>query len=458
MTRSTILSLPLSLFLLLFLSCLGLLAASAAQGQPPGEAPAFGDEPEFETGDFVGVGSCANGACHGASQPIEDSPIRGDEYTSRVLDPHFRAYDILNSELSQEIAGYLRPGTPATQMDLCLDCHTVNVPASRDRGIERLDGVSCEGCHGAAGGWWDRHYEDGWTHEDSVDAGLRDLRRPAVRADVCMDCHQGNGDQSVDHRLIAAGHPVLTFELDNYASLPELVHWRSDRERERRPSHGLRAWAVGQVVGLREGLELLAERAGGDGPWPEFAELSCTSCHHTVDSGSGTSGDSKWRQREGYVFQDGLPPWSPAKWAVTRHLLDEIAEDSGKDLDPKIAELSRKVRSMADRRGVAELARALAADLDKPLRKADDARWTRDRAQRLMERLADDRMGVLRADEASARQVALALQSLSGFLVETGGLRLGDPRIDAVDALFEELDAVGWDSEAFASRLAAVGG
>ena len=61
------------------------------------------------------------------------------------------------------------------------------------------------------------------------------------------------------------------------------------------------------------------------------------------------------------------------------------------------------------------------------------------------------------ADEASARQVALALQSLSGFLVETGGLRLGDPRIDAVDSLFEQLDESGWDAEAFASRLADVG-
>ena len=33
-------------------------------------APAFGDEPEYGKGDYIGVGSCANGACHGASQPM----------------------------------------------------------------------------------------------------------------------------------------------------------------------------------------------------------------------------------------------------------------------------------------------------------------------------------------------------------------------------------------------------
>lgn len=433
--------------ILFILLILGLLVPPAA-GQDP--EPAFGEDSEYETGDYIGVGSCANGACHGASQPMAESAIRGDEYTSRVLDPHFRAYEILNSELSKEIASYLEPGTPATKMGLCLDCHTVNVSARRDQGIERLDGVSCEGCHGAAGGWWDRHYEDGWTHEDSLAAGLNDLRRPAKRADVCMDCHQGNAEQNVDHRLIAAGHPVLTFELDNYASIPELVHWRSDRERRRRQSHGVRAWAVGQVVGLREGLELLAQRAGGDGPWPEFAELSCSSCHHAV-------GDGDWRRREGWTYQDGLPPWSPAKWAVTRHLLDEIAADAGKNLDGRIADLSKKVRSMSDRQGVAELARSIAAELRGPLDKADGARWTRDRAERLMKRLADDRQGVLQGDEAGARQVALALQSLSGFLVEAGSLRLDDPRIDAVDSLFEQLDEPGWDSEAFAGRLADVG-
>lgn len=429
---------------------LTVLAFSASAAFAQEAEPAFGDEPDYGTGDFVGPGACANGACHGASQPMTESAVRGDEYTSRVLDPHFRAYEILGSKLSKEIASYLQPGTPATRMGLCLDCHSVHVPAARDKGIERLDGISCEGCHGPAGGWADRHFEDEWKHEDSLRVGLNDLRRPAARAGVCMRCHQGNGDQNVDHRLIAAGHPVLTFELDNYASIPELVHWRSDRERNRRESHGVRSWAVGQVVALRQGLELLAERAASDGPWPEFSELSCSSCHHTVGNGA-------WRRQEGWAYHDGLPPWSPARWAVTRHLLDEIAADAGKDLDGRLAELAKKVRSMSDRQGVAELARAIAKELGKPLAKADDARWTRDRAESLIARLTGDRLYVLQADEASARQVALALQSLSGFLVESGGLRLGDPRIDAVDGLFEQLDEPGWDAEAFAGRLAAVG-
>ena len=421
-------------------------------------SPAFGDDPEYGKGDYIGVGSCANGACHGASQPMAESAIRGDEYTSRVLDPHFRAYEILNSELSREIASYLEPGTPATRMGLCLDCHTVNVSARRDKGLERLDGVSCEGCHGAAGGWWDRHYEEGWDHEDSVAAGLNDLRRPAARADVCMDCHQGNADQNVDHRLIAAGHPVLTFELDNYASIPELVHWRSDRERERPseprrcvPGPSDRSWVCGKAwicwLSVPEATVHGRNSPSCRAPAVITRLIPVAVPAATAPGVSGRATDFRT------VCRHGVPPSGPSRAICWTRSPKTPARPS----DPKFAELSKRVRSMSDRQGVAELAGSIADELKAPLRKADDARWTRDRARRLMQRLAEDRLGVLRADEASARQVALALQSLSGFLVETGGLRLDDPRIDAVDSLFEQLDEPGWDSEAFASRLADVG-
>ena len=41
---------------------------------------------------------------------------------------------------------------------------------------------------------------------------MRDL---PTRARTCLACHMGSGNTVVDHELIAAGHPVLTFELDN---------------------------------------------------------------------------------------------------------------------------------------------------------------------------------------------------------------------------------------------------
>ena len=58
---------------------------------------------------------------------------------------------------------------------------------------------------------------------------MNDLRDVATRAQICLRCHLGQASSDhtsrvVDHRLIAAGHPVLRFELDNYSEEPSLRH------------------------------------------------------------------------------------------------------------------------------------------------------------------------------------------------------------------------------------------
>ena len=105
----------------------------------------------------------------------------------------------------------------AYQESLCLDCHSTNVPASQVAGkIDLEDGVQCEACHGPAGGWRGEHTEAGWTHEQSVARGMIDLRDLRNRSHTCNHCHLGDAARQVDHELIASGHPVLAFELDNY--------------------------------------------------------------------------------------------------------------------------------------------------------------------------------------------------------------------------------------------------
>lgn len=428
---------------------LPLLLSAPLAAQVPDDAtaaePIFGDEPEARTGDYVGVGTCANGICHGAGEPREDAEILGNEYTSRVLDPHFRAWEVLSNDLSREIMQAFAPGKSAPSHGLCLDCHAVAAPPSKNLGLEIEDGISCEGCHGPAGGWWKRHYEEGWTHEDSLQAGMNDLRRPTTRARVCMECHLGTGDQRVDHRLIAAGHPVLRFELDNYSQVENLKHWKSDAERGRRASHGLRAWAVGQGVAFQEGLQLLAAKAeDADAPWPAFAELSCASCHHVV---TDAYSPSPWRERKGYEYRRGLPPWSPSSWAVLRHLIE------AEELDAKVEELDRLVTRMGPRDEVAKVASALADDLRPLLRELDGERWSQKKARKLMQRLREDRDYLLQADEATARQYALSLQSLAGYLVRKDYREMKAEYHEEIDALFEVLDQPTWDPEAFVAAL-----
>jgi hypothetical protein len=73
-----------------------------------------------------------------------------------------------------------------------------------------------------------------------VTAGMRDLRNVYVRANSCVACHQ-----NVDADILAAGHPVLHFELDGQ-SVAEPKHWRDE------PPTATKAWLVGQAVALRE--------------------------------------------------------------------------------------------------------------------------------------------------------------------------------------------------------------
>src|SRR6185503_17447885 len=72
------------------------------------------------------------------------------------------------------------------------------------------------------------------------------------RAAVCMKCHVGPSDaagalQVVDHDLIAAGHPRLSFEHHTYLeSLP--AHWnRSRDEQTNSGTFHFRSWLAGQL-------------------------------------------------------------------------------------------------------------------------------------------------------------------------------------------------------------------
>ena len=103
------------------------------------------------------------------------------------------------------------------------------------------EGVSCETCHGAAGGWLRGHTRADWTYNTRVAAGMRDLRNLYVRANACVACHQNLAPE-----ISKAGHPDLFFELDGQ-SVAEPKHWKDEE-----PWSGLRQWFTGQAVALRE--------------------------------------------------------------------------------------------------------------------------------------------------------------------------------------------------------------
>jgi Cytochrome c554 and c-prime len=419
-------------------------APAAPESAPPGAVapPVAGGEPGY----YLGVGTCLGSGCHGATRPQAEGEVLGNEYyTWLQQDSHQGAYNVLFNDQSRLIVRNLGLRGPAQRTGVCLDCHATHVPAGRRKGpLELVDGVSCEACHGPASGWRDAHTEPGWSHEQSVGRGLVDLRLPAVRAGVCLGCHLGDPTRTVDHALLAAGHPRLVFELDNYAqSMPP--HWKPE------PSEGVGAWAVGQVVAFRAGLAQLSRRARA-GAWPEFSELSCQACHHSLDQG-------KWRQQRGYAgrVRPGLPPWSPARWAALRQLVAVAAPEERDALGRDVSALAAAVEPMNRPAEAAAVADRLAAAVDRLVPRVAAADWSAAGVRKLIAALAADRAFVLATDVDSAEQIFFAAQTLSSSLV-AGDARLARGEIPlALNRLYGALqDPARYDPSRFADLLAAL--
>ncbi|MEY2559641.1 MAG: hypothetical protein QOG51_56 [Verrucomicrobiota bacterium] len=189
-------------------------------------------------GAFVGSIGCKSSSCHGGA-----GPKRSQYITWSRQDFHTKAYAVLLNSRSERIAEGLGISAAPTSAR-CTVCHSPlqSVAPSRLTVTAHPDeGVSCETCHGAAGGWLRGHTRTDWTYNTRVAAGTRDLRSLYVRAAACVACHQNLAPE-----LLRAGHPDLFFELDGQ-SVAEPKHWQDDG-----PWSGLREWLTGQAVALRE--------------------------------------------------------------------------------------------------------------------------------------------------------------------------------------------------------------
>jgi hypothetical protein len=273
-----------------------------------------------------GTGSCSARACHGGPEAAGEPGSRFAYTYWLNHDKHADAYRVLFARSAREIVRRLAPGrepaVPAHQDARCLACHTIpstvhepghwGTVALRPEDVAlRADGVGCEACHGAAGDWLGPHTVSAWRDPASRkknygDTGMTWLNDPATRAAVCTGCHVGApvdrpGNvplREVNHDLIAAGHPRLTFELAaDLVNMPR--HWveadltKAAPGNRRPPAFEARVWLVGQLATARAALLLRQDRRRR-GAWPEFAEHDCFACHHDLAVPS-------WRQQtDGY--------------------------------------------------------------------------------------------------------------------------------------------------------------
>jgi hypothetical protein len=451
MVRLTVIPARLLKFILLAASIL-LAARSMAQSKssPPSRVSsglhALLTAPEVQVTDarYVGPGSCAAVACHGGIAPRMSTKVLQNEYSTWVTeDKHARAFTVLTQPLARQMTEILKIGS-AERTPKCLICHALSVePAHRAREFDISEGVSCESCHGPASNWLGPHIQAGAKHAEMVRLGLIENKNLRTRSEVCLSCHLGTKGMEVDHEMIAAGHPDLTFELDSFTAV-EPPHWI---EKDPDPLFGMRAWSIGQAVQVRESMLRVARRARS-GPWPEFSEMDCITCHHSL------TGPQSWRQQEGYPGRRaGDPPYNVARLIVFRHFAEEIDANTSRALTAEVDMVSRLITTMSpDRAAVEAAADRAAVHAAKLLTEVHVAQYDRARTQRLLRAIVDDADGISRQGERSAEQAAMTVDSLY-----IASAKAGAPSPEtrtAIDGLFLQLkNPSAYNAPQFAAQM-----
>ncbi len=321
----------------------------------------------------------------------------------------------------------------------CLACHALDVPAAqRAHTFDLSDGVSCENCHGPASAWLGRHTERGWTHEQSVALGMYDTRDLIKRSEMCLSCHLGNEQKSVDHEMIAAGHPDLYFELDAFsAAMPR--HWKEPGEPGEAegsdPWFDVREWSTGQAVQLQESLTQLASRAQGK-IWPEYSELECYACHHSLGPA-----EQSWRQARGYPNRrPGSPPWNASRYVVFREIARHVDEPDSQELDKQLAHLGNLMSDPgSDRAAIVTEAKNAALIAHDLALKLNHMPYDSAVTLRLLHQITSDADYISNQDEHAAAQAAMAIQSLFVAYDRNEKMQNAPEVRAAISGLFDQL-------------------
>ena len=407
------------------------LCALAAAAQPlPYEAK----------GQHLGVVNCANSLCHGSVSPWKDAHILQNEYVtwSRVDKHSTRAYRVLFEERSQRIARNLGIKEPAHEAKLCLDCHSHNPPpARRGERFKPTDGVSCEGCHGPAEGWIKSHVAPDATHARNVQEGLYPTSDPVAQARLCLSCHFGNKDKFVTHRIMGAGHPRMSFELDTFTQT-QPPHFVVDDDWRKRKGRWdtVQVWAIGQALAAAELIDVLLDpKRSRDGLFPELVVFDCHACHHAMS-------DRRWTPRVN--SSPGRIRLNDSNFLMLRQIARR-ALDSGEAqaFDERVAQLHRAVAG--DGGDPTEAARSMRATLDAMVPRLAARAFRPEDLRAMLAGLVADGLDGQYRDYAGAEQATMAIGSLLGFLARQGELK----GVGAANAALDRLHSVVRDDEKY---------
>src|SRR5262245_55922878 len=404
--RCTIATLMLALIALVVAAWLATPPPVDAQGQaPPGNLK------------YTGAASCGASNCHGSTKPKADYPKLDENIVWAKKDKHDKAYETLlkkNPKTNVDpalIAKNLKIAK-AESSEKCLVCHAVNVPQNlRGPKFDVTEGMHCDGCHGPAEKWLEPHAEKGWTHEKSVALGMYDTKSFLLRAEKCVSCHL-----QIDADMVAAGHPdLLAFELDTFSTnMPP--HWR-----DKGTWAGTKAWAVGQVISLREAAKQVADRA---------------------KTAAAKQIEEAMTKVRGHA-------------AVVRPLLGVTSPDAVKTLETDVTALGEAV-GKGDKAAMQTLGTKLATAMNQEAGRLAGRDFDQASTQKIVKGITGDADAIGASGIRSAEQAAMALDRLYSTYSKSPGQKPDKAATDALDRMFAGLeDPAKYNAGAFVKEVKA---
>lgn len=397
----------------------------------PTDAPLL---PYQATPKHLGVASCASSVCHGAVAPSTAHDVRLDEFvTWSHNDKHAQAFTALSSEKGRAIAANLGIQDARTEKS-CLDCHSDNVPtAQRARGFTLADGVGCEACHGGSERWLASHSSREASYSADVSRGMYPTAQLRERTTLCISCHYGNEDKFATHRMMGAGHPRLSFEMDTFLAL-QPPHYQVDADyQKRKPVYSrVQVWAYGQLALAERELDVL------QGPLirtpsfiPEFALLDCHACHenplHRLD----------WSRHDlTRLTQPGSVPFPKGHLEMAAIIARRIDESSASEIVSGSQTLQRA--GGESREHIISAAAKLAERVGRVRAVALVRSWTRDDAERMLADIVERGAGGEYSDYISAEQAVMAIDLL---VADGGSAQLYRQKLDGLYRIVRNEDA-----------------
>lgn len=393
-----------------------------------------------------GVATCASSLCHGSSQPLKayDSALQNEYTTWSQFDPHSNAYKTLLNKRSQDIARRMGIG-PAHQSPACLACHADAVPAAqRSVKFQLDDGVGCESCHGGAEKWLATHYQSPRVpRSKSVANGLVPLEKPEVLANTCLGCHVGDQNRYANHRMMAAGHPRLVFEIDTYLELWRTSGGREHYRKKSSTSHSS-LWVKGLVDSSRRQLNLIEQHGTGrQGPIPDFGVFACHSCHRDLRL-------TAWGGSSALGVEPGDLRWQDAHLLVLQRVAAALKLSSRTDLDRAVVALQKAAHGdTGSLRAALSQARGALYSVEQQLGMVN---WSSVQMNDVAQALVNASKRGEFPDPAAAEQAAM------GMVVMLAGLKLDQGKRSEINRLFDDLrDDNAFDQRRFVKWMSVLG-